>query len=137
MSKSVKKIVTLCSLCALLATFAIPSVSAGYLTSTATVNFGNSDLVNGGSKALYGVEVSGTVESKTSTANSGVMGYLRTKGAVFTHTQDQAYACNNGTSDLYWDNEKADNGTFWASCQALGGDHAGVCTVTQTTPDAR
>lgn len=137
MRKSVKKLVTMCSLCALLVAFAVPSASAGYLTSTATVNFGSTQRVIGGDKALYGVEVSGTVTSKTGVSNSGVMGYLRTKGSVFTHTEDSGYACNNGSTSLYWGNEGGDRGTFWAECQAVDGDHAGVCKVTQYTPDAR
>lgn len=137
MHKNVKKLITLCALCALLATFAIPSASAGYLTSTATVNFGSDKMAYGGEKALYGVALSGTVQSSTAATSSGVNGYLYTRGAVWTHKQDEAYASNEGSATLYWANAGADNGVFWAQCQASGGDHAGNCKVTQYTTDAR
>lgn len=137
MRKNVRKLITLCALCVLLVSLAIPTAFAGYQTSTATVNFGSNKMAEGGERTLYGVSVSGTVKSETNTTSSGVTGYLWTKGAIWEHMRDSAYVTNTNSESLYWSNPDAENGKFWAECQASGGDHAGYCQVTQEIPDVR
>lgn len=136
MQKSIKKAITVFALCALLVSMAIPTAFAGYATSTATVNFGSTDMVTGGDRTLYGTSVSGSVKSTTSGTSTYVTGYLYTKGSLFSHARDSANASNYGSKSLYWANSDAENGTFWAACQATG-DHSGYCKVTQTIPDTR
>lgn len=133
MSKSVKKMITVCALCVLLVSMMIPAAAASTLTSKATVDFGSTAEVTGGTKTLYGVSVSGTVKSTTANSSDSVTGKMYTKGSVWTHVRDSATATNNGSKSLYWANSDGDTGTFWAWCKAAGKNHSGYCSVSQTT----
>lgn len=133
MSKSMKKMITVCALCVLLFSMMVPAAAASTLTSKATVDFGSTAVAVGGTKTLAGVSLSGTVKSTTANSSDSVTGKMYTKGSVWTHVRDTATATNNGSKSLYWANSDGDTGTFWAQCQAAGSNHSGYCTVTQTT----
>lgn len=133
MHKNTRKLITLCTLCILLVSLMVPTAFAGYLSSTATVDFGSTAMAYGGEKALYGVALSGTVKSQTATTSSSVTGYMYTKGSVWTHVRDEESVNNNRSASLYWSNSSGDTGTFWAQCKASSNNHSGYCTVSQST----
>lgn len=130
MSKTMKKMLSVGIVSALLVCMAIPTAFAATATSVATVDFGSKEPVNGGTRTLYALPLSGTVEG-TSNSYGSLTGEIHTKGAIFSHVRASATVEGKDSEDLYWANNGKDEGTFWAQCVSSKGNQGGKCTVYQ------
>lgn len=130
MSKTMKKMLSVGTVGALLVCMAIPTAFAATVTSVATVDVGSSAPASGGTRSLYALPIYGEVEGN-SNANGSLTGSMWTKGVMFSHSRDEATAEGYEIKDLYWANEKSETGTFWAQCVSPSGNQGGQCTVSQ------
>lgn len=131
MSTKAKKLVSICTLCALLLCMVIPTAFAAQVSSTATVDFGTTASVLGGVRTLYALPLHGSVKATGSTTQGSVLGTMWTRGAIFTLSRDSAETSGSASKTLYWYNDGNDSGTFWAECYSPNGNQAGYCSVWQ------
>lgn len=109
----------------------IPTAFAVEVTSTATVDFGSKDPVNGGARMLYALPLSGKVCANKPITGS-LTGEIWTKGAMISRLRTSASANANASPFImFWDNPNQESGTFWARCYAPEGNQAGYCSVWQ------
>lgn len=130
MSKTMKKMLSVGTVGALLVCMAIPTAFAATVTSVATVDVGSKESVSGGSRTLYALPIYGEVEG-ISNANGSLTGSMWTKGVMFSHSRDEETVDGYETKYLYWANAKSETGTFWAQCVSSSGNQGGKCTVYQ------
>lgn len=107
---------------------------ASTVYSTATVNYGSTSWVTGGSQSLYDTAIYGTVRSTyaTGTADQRLLGEMWTKGVIFSVKRDFMYVNPNGSGSLYWSNPNGETGSFFSKGYAQYGNHDGFCQVYQS-----
>lgn len=123
-----KKLITICAVCLLLLSMAVPTAFADTATSRADVDYGSSKMAYGGERTLYGIELNGWVQSETANTDT-ITGYMYTKGNLVTHNRDSATVSNTKHATLLWSNPDGHTGTFWAQCRAKSGNQGGYCEV--------
>ena len=133
MGKNTKKLITICAVCVLLLSMAVPTALAATDKSTATVDLGSSRMAYGGERTLYALGLTGTVQSQSANTNT-IKGYMYTKGILWTHMRDSETTSIMQSAGLSWANANGDTGKYWAQCQAEKGNHAGYCVVEHVDP---
>ena len=131
MSTKAKKLVSICTLCALLLCMVIPTAFAAQVSSTATVDYGSSKAVDGGARTLLALPLSGAVNATGSSTNGSVTGKIWTKGMAISTRRATAKTEGATVKYMSWNNPDSETGTFWAWCQSPAGNQAGYCTVWQ------
>ena len=130
MSKNIKKLITMCALFALILSLAVPTAFANSKESKASVDYGSTQMAYGGDRTLYGYELKGKVQSQTANTDT-IVGYMYTKGVLWTHKRDEATTKNGNHATMSWANSSGDTGTYWAQCRAKSGKQEGYCLVYQ------
>jgi len=100
--------------------------------SMAVVTMGSTGLVVGAKPSLDGGDLVGDLNSTSSSTGSSyqlLYGYMKTKGAIWTHTRDQTSVGPRYSDSLYWSNYNHVTGTYWAEAEAPYGNHYGQCEV--------
>jgi hypothetical protein len=124
MKKRIK--ITVIAACVLLMCLTVTTALAGYVYSTATINYGSTSYVKGGSQSLTSVSLSGKIVSEdTSTGDRSMYGNICTQGDIWIHIRDEDHVSPGMSCTLYWSNPDHNTGTFWAEAQAAHGNHDG------------